>query len=113
MRAKALEGLREAFDEHDYERIARELARFERAERRPAGGAVASPQLGHGRSGVRHHPCPSRGARLAALACAHDHQRSQLNNLIPVVEIIGHLSWDVLMQKGPFPYADAQKLRSL
>jgi len=35
MREKALAGLKQAFDEHDYERIARELARFEQADGNP------------------------------------------------------------------------------
>ena len=48
-RSKALIGMREAFDEHDYERIARELTRFVRADGDPLDAlAVALEWAMHG-----------------------------------------------------------------
>ena len=65
VRARALDGLRQAFGEHDYERLARELARFVRGRRRAVGGLGPGVRLGQGRVRIRHDPCPGRGAGLA------------------------------------------------
>ena len=102
MRAKALAGMKEAFDEHDYTRIAREVARFERA------GGDADMALRHAfewtieglETGTSHaHAAAPDWLRLRSTIPADD----LIERRIPVVEIIGHLSWDVLMQNGPFP----------
>ncbi len=104
VRAKALAGLREAFGEHDYERIARELARFERAGGDPLSAITAA--LGWAMEGLEFGTTHAQAAApdwlslRAAMASGDATER-----LIPVVEIIGHLAWDVLMQKGPFPLA--------
>ena len=104
-RNKALEGLREAFDEHDYERIARELARFERAEGDPLD--ALSLALNWAMDGLEFGTTHAQAAAPDWLSLrARMTSGDPVENLIPVVEIIGHLSWDVLMQKGPFPYAD-------
>lgn len=104
VRARALAGLREAFDEHDYERIARELARFERADGDPLIALIGALEWAAGglEFGTTHAQAaaPDWLALRAAMAPGEPAER-----LIPVVEIIGHLSWDVLMQKGPFPIA--------
>jgi nitrite reductase/ring-hydroxylating ferredoxin subunit len=101
-RARALAGLREAFDEHDYERIARELARFERADGDPFTALTyalkwAMDGLEFGTTHAQA-AAPDWLALRSAIA-----SKDPTEKLIPIVEIIGHLSWDVLMQKGPFP----------
>ena len=107
MRSKALSGLREAFDEHDYERIAREMARFQRA------GGDAETALGHTfewaidglEFGITHaHAAAPDWLILRSTIPPH----RQTERLFPVVEVIGHLSWDVLMQSGPFPTAEKE-----
>ena len=104
MQARALAGLREAFDEHDYERIARELARFERTGGDPLAALTeafnwAMDGLEFGTTHA-HAAAPDWLALRSAMASGDPTER-----LIPVIEIIGHLSWDVLMQKGPFPFS--------
>lgn len=102
LRGKALAGLREAFDEHDYERIARELARYERADGDPLDALAEALQWAM--DGLEFGTTHAQAAApdwLALRAGIAPDQRT--DKLIPVVEIIGHLSWDVLMQKGPFP----------
>ncbi len=107
LRAKALKGLREAFIEHDYERMAREVARFELAEgdphdllRQAFGWAAERFEFGmtHAQAGA-----PDWLAlrdKLAEDDCSA--------RMIPVVEIIGNLSWDALMQPGPFPFPEGE-----
>ncbi len=102
VRNKALEGLRQAFDDHDYERIAREMARFQRAGGNPLDALADAFEWAMDglEFGTTH-----------ALAAAPDwlslraRLEGDVEQMIPVVEIIGHLSWDCLMQKGPFAYA--------
>ena len=90
MRAKALAGMKEAFDEHDYTRIAREVARFERA------GGDADTALRHAfewtidglETGTSHaHAAAPDWLRLRSTLPADD----LIERRIPVVEIIGHL----------------------
>ncbi len=110
LRSRALSGLREAFDEHDYERIARELVRFQRAGGEPdAALAHAFAWAVDGlETGTTHaHAAAPDWLRLRS-AIAPDRPSERL---IPVVEIIGHLSWDVLMQNGPFPLAEDEAER--
>ncbi|NNE24534.1 MAG: Rieske 2Fe-2S domain-containing protein, partial [Rhizobiales bacterium] len=101
LRAKALAGLREAFDEHDYERIARELARFERADGDPLEALTHA--LEWAMDGLEFGTTHAQAAAPDWLALRSTIAAGDATDrLIPVVEIIGHLSWDVLMQKGPF-----------
>lgn len=105
VRAKAMAGLREAFAEHDYDRLARELARFE-----GAGGAV--PALlaevfawaaDRYERGATH----AQGGAADWLAIRDRLDgRGADERMIPVLEIVGHLSWDARMEDGPFPFAD-------
>ncbi|NNF80137.1 MAG: Rieske (2Fe-2S) protein, partial [Rhizobiales bacterium] len=105
IREKALAGMREAFDEHDYERIARELARYQRADGDPLGALCQA--LGWAVEGLEFGTTHAQAAAPDWLNLRKQMVRiDPIESLIPVVEIIGHLSWDVLMQKGPFPYGD-------
>ena len=105
LRAKAIEGLREAFAEHDYERMAREIARYETAGGDPVdvlnhafAWAADRYEFGmtHAQAGA-----PDWIALRDRMAGDRAAER-----LIPVLEIVGHLSWDAIMQPGPFPFPD-------
>ncbi len=105
VRAKAVEGLREAFAEHDYERMAREIARYETAGGDPVDvlnhafvWAADRYEFGmtHAQAGA-----PDWIALRSRMATNRPAER-----LIPVLEIVGHLSWDAIMQPGPFPFPD-------
>ena len=99
---KALDGLRQAFEEHDYERIAREMARYERAGGDPLDAlATAFAWAMNGLEFGTTHAHAAAPDWLSLRAGLADDDPSE--RMIPIVEIIGHLSWDVLMQKGPFP----------
>lgn len=102
VQAKAIEGLCEAFDEHDYERIARELARYEQADGDPLD--TLSLALEWAAEGLEFGTTHAQAAAPDWLALRNSmSSEDPTERLIPIVEIIGHLSWDVLMQKGPFP----------
>lgn len=105
VRQKALAGLHEAFIEYDYGRIARELARFEQAEGDPLEAIANVLEWAmHGlKNGTTH--AQAAAPDWLALRSSIDSENA-VDQLIPVVEIIGHLSWDVLMRKGPFPIAE-------
>jgi nitrite reductase/ring-hydroxylating ferredoxin subunit len=104
VRGQALDGLREAFGEHDYERMARELVRFEAA----AGDPLEA--LGHAfvwaqdrfEFGTTH----AQAAAPDWLALRHRlSRRRAADRLVPILEIVGHLSWDARAQLGPYPFA--------
>ena len=104
MREKALEGLKQAFDEHDYERIARELARYEQAKGDPFDAlAHAFDWAMEGLEFGTTHAHAAAPDWLSLRGSIPD--ENAIEKRIPIVEIIGHLSWDCLMQKGPFPFS--------
>ncbi len=106
-REKALAGLRDAFLEHDYERIAREVARFERAGGDPLETLHHAFTWAHDafEFGMTH----AQAAAPDWLALRSQKASAPpAEQLIPIVEIIGHLSWDALMEQGPYPFADTR-----
>jgi nitrite reductase/ring-hydroxylating ferredoxin subunit len=107
LRRKALDGLKDAFFEHDYERIAREVARFERADGDPMELVVHAFGWAADRFefGMTH--AQAAAADWLALRRAMN-GAPPAERMIPVVEIIGHLSWDALMQQGPYPLAEGR-----
>ncbi len=107
VRDEAIAGLRQAFDEHDYERMARELARYQQTGADPVDvlpiafeWAADGFEFGmtHAQAGA-----PDWLALRDRIAASEPEAR-----LIPLIEIIGHLSWDRMMQKGPFPFRTKQ-----
>lgn len=103
IRGKALNGLSEAFEDHDYSRIARELARYERADGDPVDAlkhafGLARDRLEYGTTHAQ--------AGAADWLALRDMSKptGSAERLIPVMEIIGHLAWDSLMDHGRFPY---------
>jgi nitrite reductase/ring-hydroxylating ferredoxin subunit len=103
IRGRALDGLSEAFTDHDYARIARELARFERAGGDPLDALKAAFGLArdrleygttHAHAGAADWLTLRRGLNGASAA----------DRMVPVTEIVGHLAWDSLMDHGTYPY---------
>jgi len=101
---KALDGLRASFDDHEYGRMAREIARLVKAGGDPDEALRAAIQWTHDRFefGMTH--------ALAALPDWLDirdtHAGDDTERLVPVVEAVGHLAWD--SQRAPYyPYSPA------
>jgi len=100
--AEALRRLRTAFDDHDYERLARELARFKAAGADPVTAVAEAIRWSHDRFefGMTH-----AYAGAADWLALHDaHPRDAEVRLICLLEAIGHMSWDALRQLR-YPYA--------
>ncbi len=105
--ASALENLRDSFEDHEYDRMAREIARLEKAGGDPLDAVRRAIDWTHRRFeyGTTH-----------ALAAAPDwlDLRGRLaggdatRNLVPLLEIVGHLCWDSLRWRE-FPFPDGQK----
>ena len=105
VRAKAVAGLGEAFGEHDYERLARELARFVRAGGDPA--TALSMAFAWAKDGFEFGMTHAQAAAPDWLGLRDRlPEGAEADRLVPVLEIIGHLSWDVLMQPGVFPFVE-------
>ncbi len=101
-RADASRALHDAVDKHDYDRIARELARFARAGGDMLDGLREAIARAHDRLefGTSH--------ALAASECwvrLHDGIDAEAPRLATLVEAIGHIGWDVLRERQ-FPFAD-------
>ena len=110
IRKAALTGLLGAFDEHDYTRLARETARYERAngDFRQLLSAVFARTADQLEYGTTH-------AHAAAADWIALRDRLPVDQpadrLVPVIEIIGHASWDALLQPGTFPLSDRKAPR--
>lgn len=107
VQAAALQGLKDAFDEHDYTRLAREAARFENADgdyRRLLTTAFgwAADQLEDGTTHAQA-AAPDWLALRDRLSA-----EGPADRLVPLVEILGHASWDAMRQPGSFPFSSAQ-----
>lgn len=106
LRAKAMNGLAEAFGDHDYTRIARELFRYERAEGDPLDALKAA--FGFARDRLEYGTTHAHAGAADWLTVRHELDASnEADRLVPIMEIIGHLSWDSLMDHGIFPYPEA------
>jgi len=92
--SKALQGLHLAFKEHDYTRMARELVRYHAADGCLDDALVAAcewaaPELSYGMTHA--YAAAPQWLRLA------DEMKPNTDlQLLPWLECIGHLSWDVL-----------------
>jgi nitrite reductase/ring-hydroxylating ferredoxin subunit len=99
--AAALASLRDCFRRHEYDRMAREISRLQRAGADPLDAVRAAVHWTHDRLefGTTHaHAAAPDWLRL----------RERLNGdkavrLVPVVEIVGHLAWDTL-REPTYPY---------
>ncbi len=105
IREKALNGLAEAFDDHDYTRIARELFRYEAAGGHPVD--VLKTALGLARQRLEYGTTHAHAGAADWLTLHRELKDDRgSDRLVPIIEIIGHLSWDSLMDHGTYPYPD-------
>lgn len=107
IRAKALAGLREAFEDHDYERIAREVARTQEAGGDPLNCLIHA--LDWAKDGTEFGTTHAQAAAPDWLALRSRLEGAgEADRMIPIIEIIGHLSWDSQRERGPFPFPQGQ-----
>jgi nitrite reductase/ring-hydroxylating ferredoxin subunit len=99
--AATLASLREAFDDHDYARLARELARLARLGADPLDAVRAAIGWSHDRleDGTTH-----AFAAAAGWLRLHAEAQDDEMRLICLQECLGHMAWDALRQPA-FPYA--------
>ena len=101
----ALSSLRQSFERHEYDRMAREISRLQRAGADPLEAARAAIDWTHEQLefGTTH----AHAAAADWLALRDGHAREEAERLVPLVEIVGHLAWDTL-REGRYPYHDAK-----
>jgi nitrite reductase/ring-hydroxylating ferredoxin subunit len=101
--AQALAHLRAAFDDHEYDRLARELARLAKADGDPVDALVAAIQWSHDRLefGTTH----AHAAAAGWLQLYDAHEGDEETRLICLTEAIGGLAWDTLREPA-YPYAE-------
>ncbi len=109
-RAQALANLRAAFDDHEYDRIARELARLRKANADPLEAVAAAIEWSHDRLRFgTTHAYPAAAGWLAL----YDQTADSEARLVCLVEAVGHTAWDCLREPAyPFsqetlPYDEA------
>jgi len=104
--AKALAGLKASFDEHEYDRMAREIGRLERAGADPLDALRETIRWTHDRFqfGTTH----AVAAAADWLALRDTAAGSAGEKLAALVEAVGHFAWDSRRQPPyPFPGASA------
>ncbi len=101
--AQALANLRAAFGEHEYDRMARELARFVKAGGDGAAAVAAAIIWSHDRLefGTTHAFAAASGwLRL------HDESRDAETRVLCLAEAVGYMAWDTLREEAhPYPAA--------
>ena len=115
--AKALDGIEGAMPRHEYDRIAREVARLRRAEGDPSDAVARAVAYAHDRLeyGMTH----AFAAAADWLEIGDRLARSDAEVLSPYVEVIGHMAWDTMRgTRYPFtasarPYDPAQLIRAI
>ena len=101
--AEALNSLRDSFRRHEYDRMAREIARLQKAGADPlealrAAFAWTADRFEYG--------CTHAQAAAADwLAIRDDYAADEAARLVPLVEIVGHLAWDTLREPA-YPYPE-------
>ncbi len=97
---RALDALRAAYDDYDYERIARELARLARAGGDARGAVARAIEWSHDRLeyGMTH-----AYAAAADWLALHDEADDGTTRLACLAEAIGGIAWDALRHR-PYPY---------
>jgi nitrite reductase/ring-hydroxylating ferredoxin subunit len=94
-RAQALENLRAAFDDHEYDRIARELARLHKANADPVEAIAAAIEWSHVRLRFgTTHAYPAAAGWLAL----YDQTADSEARLVCLVEAIANMAWDCLRE---------------
>ncbi|MEE9208926.1 MAG: Rieske 2Fe-2S domain-containing protein, partial [Kiloniellales bacterium] len=103
--AAALTSLRQSFRRHEYDRMAREIARLRKAERDPLDAVRQAIVWTHDRFefGTTHAVAAAADWLSLRTWKAGD---DPVKNLATVTEIVGHLAWDSLREpEYPFPEA--------
>jgi nitrite reductase/ring-hydroxylating ferredoxin subunit len=114
--ATALENLRAAFAEYDYERMARELARLAKAGGDGSAAVAAAILWSHDRLefGATH-----AYAAAAGWLALHDEAADGETRLVCLTEAIAGIAWDVLREERfafpaePLPWSEAAFLAAL
>ena len=102
-RAQAIENLRTAFDDHEYDRIARELARLRKANTDPVEAVAAAIEWSHVRLRFgTTHAYPAAAGWLALYDLTADSEA----RLVCLVEAIGNMAWDCLREPA-YPFNQA------
>jgi nitrite reductase/ring-hydroxylating ferredoxin subunit len=102
-RARAIENLRAAFDDHEYDRIARELARLRKANADPVEAVAAAIEWSHVRLRFgTTHAYPAAAGWLAL----YDQTADGEARLVCLVEAIGNMAWDSLREPA-YPFNPA------
>jgi len=101
--AAALDALRDSFRRHEYDRMAREISRLQKAGADPlealrAAFAWTAERL---EFGATH----AQAGAPDWLAIRDDHAASDADRLVPLVEVVGHLAWDSLREPA-YPFAE-------
>jgi nitrite reductase/ring-hydroxylating ferredoxin subunit len=93
--AQAMRNLRIAFDDHEYDRIGRELARLQKAGADPVDAVAAAIEWSHDRLrfGMTH-----AYAATAGWLALYDRSNEAETRLLCLTEAIGHMAWDVLRE---------------
>jgi nitrite reductase/ring-hydroxylating ferredoxin subunit len=101
-RARALENLRVAFDDHEYDRIARELARLRKANADPVEAVAAAIEWSHARLRFgTTHAYPAAAGWLTL----YDQTADSEARLVCLVEAIGNMAWDCLREPD-YPFSE-------
>lgn len=101
--AAALNSLRDSFRRHEYDRMAREISRLQKAGTDPldalrAAFAWTAERFEYG--------CSHAQAGAADwLAIRDDYAAGEAERLVPLVEVVGHLAWDTLREPA-YPYPE-------
>lgn len=104
--AMALGSLRESFRRHEYDRMAREISRLQRAGADPLDAlrGAFSWTAEHLEFGCTH----AQAGAADWLALRDVYAASEAERLVPLVEIVGHLAWDSLREPA-FPFPSGQR----
>ncbi len=100
----ALDNLADALPRHEYDRMAREIARLEKAGGDPLEAVRQAIHWSHDRFeyGMSH----AYAAAADWLSLRDENCDGAAEKLVPVVEIAGHIAWDTLREPA-FPYPEA------
>lgn len=101
--AAIMKNLRDAFDDHSYDRIAREIARLRLADADPTEAVAAAILWSHDRFEFGWSHAYAGAAEWLALYDERDGDHE--TQLVCLMEIVGHISEDIL-RHGTYPFAE-------
>ena len=101
--AQATNNLHEAFEDYDYDRMARELARLEQAGAGPLDGLSHALRWSHDRFEYGMSHAQAATADWLALRDNRTRGRGRVKQLVPLLEAVAHFSYDTLREPA-YPY---------